>query len=149
MKADQIRQALQPMANFAPAVLAAAEIVASAEAAEKRIAELTAHEATVKKELEQQIKGLEEYKAGLNSDIAATKRELNSFKEESAKTREELSAKLKSFREKHEAEIASLEKAKLAKRQEIEDKLKELDAKHSEFDSLKASFEKFKQSHGL
>jgi chromosome segregation ATPase len=52
MKADEIRNTLKPMADFAPAILRAAEIVEAAEAADKQLATLDKTIAEKKKQID-------------------------------------------------------------------------------------------------
>lgn len=71
MNADQIRKALKPMADFAPAVLAAADIIEAAEEAERKIPVCEQN----KKAIEQQI-------ADLNASLPSLQTRVNDVRKQ-------------------------------------------------------------------
>ena len=120
MKANEIRRKLQPMADFAPAILAAAEIVEEAEKAEARLAELP----KTKEKLVAEIAQLESRIAQRQQDASKFSKQAESLKPDSARLRElENREKAVSSRE---AEVAAREQKvaiREAKAKELADKI--------------------------
>jgi predicted nucleic acid-binding Zn-ribbon protein len=153
MNAEQIKNALKPMADFAPAVLAAAEIVAAAEVAEKKInsdfKDLLRSLNEKKAALEGEITTLASTKTSLSSEIAdaqasrneklaAIQREIDTAKEEAKTAKADSAAAM----QKHRDLKAKCEKEG-TEFQASRDKLA------AEFETLKANFEAWKKEHGL
>jgi|SRR5690348_9774954 len=135
MNAQQIRDALKPMATFAPALMAATEIVQAAEDAQERLAQIKKEQAVLEKtiselqtqrvEHEQKMqaakKALNEVNQGVDARKAAIESELAAVRSEVDKARDELDELDTKYDEKKaslERELASTqEKLDVAKKQ--------------------------------
>jgi len=149
MTAIQIREALKPMMQFAPAIIACIEIVESAEAAEKALAAATKTDEQRKKALADEIAVLEDVKKKAARELDDARKEMAAFAEatavKKAGLKTELATAIDEFA-KHTAKLEGEWNEKHAKAVEM-DKL--LVDKQTELDNLKKAFEAFKAAHKL
>lgn len=113
MNAQQIKEALKPMAVFAPALMAATEIVESAEAAEAKLAATKKEQAR----LEKVIADLEVMRQEHEAKMQQAKQALNQANNDVADRKAAIEAELKAVRDQ-------VDKAR--------DELDELDTKYAE-----------------
>lgn len=152
MNSEEIKLALKPMADFAPAVLRAAEIVAAAEAGEKSLAELAGKKAALENDINA-MKGTlpgfqlrtDQERQKLNDVIAQTaqaqasaepiKREIAGLQAALIKGKADLEAELRMY-----AQQIQVQKADLAR---------QADDARVELANAEASFAQWKRGHGL
>ncbi len=149
MTAEQIRATLTPMIDFAPAILKAADIVESAEKAEKALAKAIARDQSVKAELLAEIDRL-------HASATEFRLKMNEAQQEA---RAQYGAALKELEIK-KAEISEVDKVLVAARQalaefetgaqaEKEKLTAQKQALQKQIEDLKASYEQWKKDHGL
>lgn len=133
LTAAQIRTKLKPMMDFAPAILAAAEIVEAAEAAEPQLTAL----ATSVTMAQEALVGLEQQKADRVAEILALQADVERVKRE---TTEEKNAALKKLKEVTD-KLDLAQKALLAAQDEhakvMAQHSEEVDSKRNELDLQK------------
>lgn len=145
MTAEEIRETLKPFADFAPAILKAAEIVQAAEEAEGQIiiaqtrkAEIEVEiDAAVQQHAKAQTRAYDAVKH-LQATLADCEAKEKSRRDQLAAVNVELSnaqAKLKDIE-------AEFDKKKAAKQAEVDEVQKALD-------KVKRAFEDFKKTHAL
>lgn len=149
MDSKQIRAALKPLIDFAPAVMKAAEIVEAAEIAEKALANATKTDAERKAALIQDIGALEESKSKILNSIEVARRDLATFNENSARDRSLMSAELAAAHVAHEKALNDLDSARQQKEQEVARLQAMRDEKQAELDRVVRAFEAFKAAHKL
>lgn len=143
MNAAQIRKALQPMADFAPAIMSALDIIESAEGAEKVLKGLEA----TKAKLESDITGLQrlkdEHEANARGAQIKLSRSVDECDIKKAELRKELTELANEVTAKN-AEIYGLEgvfaERKKAKDMQIESMQKRIDGMNAEIDRIKKQF---------
>lgn len=141
MTSEEIRATLKPMADFAPAVLKAAEIVAAAEQGEKELATI----AQRKKEAEAEIATLFDQSVNLTAKTGQARAEHNKLvqelkaEEESARA---ATAKARQGLKKVEKEIAD---ALSAKDKTIADKNVEIQKADETLAGIRAEIDRLKK----
>jgi chromosome segregation ATPase len=93
MTADEVRKSLEPMKNFAPAVLAAAEILESFEHATKELAETDKVKTALGQDIaraRQELDSLRASKTSLPLEIDRSKTELRGVRQELVEKKAEL-----------------------------------------------------------
>ena len=145
MTAIQIREALKPMMQFAPAIIACIEIVESAEAAEKAMKPLEKH----KGDLEKQIAELEARFGSAQAQVAKEKGGLNAFMVSQEEKREALRAEFTAFRAEHDRKMEQLGELGAQYSKQIVALEEEKKAKQAELDNVKKAFDAFKAAHQL
>jgi chromosome segregation ATPase len=143
MTAAQIRLALKPMADFAPAIMSALDIIESAELAEKALPAI----AKEKAKLEGEITDYDKRKGEHEDAARQAKIFLNKTNEDAEKRKAELRAQSAALNDEITAKqqrIAGLDgeyaERKKAKDLEIQVAQKRLDALNAEIDRLRKTF---------
>jgi hypothetical protein len=149
MTATQIREAIKPMMQFAPAIMSAIEIVESAEAAEKKFAADTKSDEARKKALADEIAVLETTKAKLMRETDAARKEAALTSEDTARRKAALGAEFAAARAEHDRRMENLGELGAQYAREIDKIAAEKLAKQSELDTVKKAFETFKTAHKL
>ena len=149
MTSTQIREALKPMMQFAPAITSCIEIVESAEAAEKAFAKATKEDESRKKALADEIAVLETAKAKLVRETEAMRKEAVTVAEDLAAKKASFAAALATAKNDHDNYMAKL--GDLGK--QYSDEITKLEvqktAKQNELNEIKKAFEAFKVAHKL
>jgi hypothetical protein len=149
MTATQIREAIKPMMQFAPAIMSAIEIVESAEAAEKKFAADTKSDEARKKALADEIAVLETTKAKLMRETDAARKEAVLTSEDTAKRKAALDAQFAAARVEHDRKMEQLGELGAQYSREIDKLGVDKALKQSELDTVKKAFEAFKAAHKL
>ena len=149
MTAIQIREALKPMMQFAPAIIACIEIVESAEAAEKAFAAATKEDAARKKALADEIGVLETTKAKLLRERDVASRQFEDATSGIALKKAGLEAEFARFRSEHDRKMEQLGELGAQYSRQIVALEDEKKAKQAELDSVKKAFEAFRAAHKL
>lgn len=149
MTATQIREAIKPMMQFAPAIMSAIEIVESAEAAEKKFAADTKSDEARKKALADEIGVLEATKAKLKRETDLVRKEFEDAATGTAMKREALNAEFAAARAEHDRRMENLGELGAQYAREIDKIAAEKLAKQAELDTVKKAFEAFKAAHKL
>jgi chromosome segregation ATPase len=167
MTSAEIKRALKPMADFAPAVLKAAEIVEAAEAAEKEI--VLAGEK--KAEVEKQIATLQGQIPVIQAMVDKERAGLVEFRNDNKRIKDHLTAELGPLRDelslltqrlkdqlipelqplkdqiaKAKKDLAQIEAEKKAKLDEL---TAQIDAEQKKLNDAKQAFKEFRTAHGL
>jgi hypothetical protein len=149
MTATQIREAIKPMMQFAPAIMSAIEIVESAEAAEKKFAADTKSDEARKKALADEIAVLETTKAKLMRETDAARKEAVLTSDDTAKRKAALDAQFAAARVEHDRKMEQLGELGAQYSREIDKLGVDKALKQSELDTVKKAFEAFKAAHKL
>lgn len=149
MTAIQIREALKPMMQFAPAITSCIEIVESAEAAEKAFAKATKEDAARKKALSDEIDALENVKAKLAREVESMRKEASAAADDLAAKKTSFAAALASAKNDHDNYMAKLGDLGKQYADEIAKIEAQKIAKQNELDTVKKGFEAFKVAHKL
>jgi chromosome segregation ATPase len=141
MTAQEIRNALKPFSDFAPAILKAMEIVQSAEDAEKRLQSMDKEIAARKTEMAEANKQLDAVLAKATAERAKLAR----LQAENEQRREELLKSLNPLKQqKAEAEKAIAD-AVSAKDKLIAEKNDELEAANAQLDKVRREIDRLKK----
>jgi len=149
MTAIQIREALKPMMQFAPAITSCIEIVESAEAAEKAFAKATKEDESRKKALADEIAVLETAKAKLARETDLARKAFDDFTNGMATKTAALTAEFAKTRADHDRKMEQLGELGAQYSREIDKLGAEKTAKQAELDAVKKAFEAFKAAHKL
>lgn len=143
LSAQQIRLMLKPMADFAPAVLRAAEIVEEAEAAEQRLAAAEG----ARTALENEINIIRGRKAGYEARDREYQRDLDAVIKAGEVKKAELEASIAPLRAtvgEIQAEIRAAEKERAEVLERLNGEIKELEEKRRQaerdYEVFKAKF---------
>ena len=149
MTAIQIREALKPMMQFAPAITSCIEIVESAEAAEKAFAKATKEDESRKKALADEIAVLETSKAKLARETDLARRAFDDFASDTAGKKGKLEAEFAMFRSEHDLKMEQLGELGAQYSRQIVALEEEKKAMQAQLDGVKKAFEAFKAAHKL
>jgi septal ring factor EnvC (AmiA/AmiB activator) len=142
LSAAQIRTKLKPMMDFAPAILAAGEIVEAAEAAEQQLAD---HAVAVSK-ARAELDALAKQKADRLAEIAAVQEDLDRVKRETAEEKTVVTKKLKEVTEKLGLAQKALQSTQDDHANVLATHAQELEAKRNELDLHKRQLEQLRNS---
>ena len=144
MTSDQIKKSLKPMADFAPAVLAAAEIVASMEAAERGLTSLAEDRARLQREIE----GLAQSRDAHQGEMAQLAAAVEKAKRSAATEMATLTTELGVMQGTVEAARATLEATRADHATLLQVQHEEFSLKRSHLDGLKHELAAFMAKHG-
>lgn len=142
MDSNQIKAALKPMVDFAPAIVRAGEIVKAVEDAEKRNKDL-AKEITAK---QSQLDALGSVEDAWKAKDAKAQHEHEQMVEGLAKQRAELTAGLKGLKDQIAAKEQELREVVNAKNKAIEDLNSQLESQRSVLGKVRAEIDRLKKT---
>lgn len=141
MNAGQIREALGPMAQFAPAVLAAADIVSAAEAAEQRVKDAEAKLAAVQK----QGQDADAVRVQYEQQAIRARNDYHALMDKLEDEKATLQASIQPIKDAQAAATADQAQAIAAKQTELANVNQEIASAQSMLDSIKAEIDRLKK----